>query len=95
MDTNTRISVLTEDLKEQIAGAAKSGGLCLARFKADVVLRDMKADTIQPGFRFVVDGAAFEVTPEQKKCHAECPLASNNTPCCLAGRNVFARPISP
>jgi hypothetical protein len=47
----------------------------------------VNADDVRPGFRFVVDGADFVVTDERKKCHAECPL---KTPCCLAGRYVFA-----
>jgi hypothetical protein len=92
---DTRISVLTEDLRRQIDNTVKSGGLCLARFKADVLLRDVKAEDVRPGFRFVVDGATYEVTDERKKCHAECPLAANKTPCCLAGSYVFAVILNP
>jgi hypothetical protein len=91
---NTRISVLTEDLRAQITGAVKNSGFCLERFKADVILPNVNADDIRPGFRFVVDGAAFVVTDERKKCHAECPLAMNKTPCCLAGRYVFAENVT-
>ena len=69
----------------------KEKGLCFSRFKANIVIRGLSADSFTPGARLTVADAILEITGETKRCHEECALYQVGKTCSLAGRSLFAK----
>ena len=84
------VSILTSDVRRwidtQIQNPNAKTGLCLKRFRSDVVID--KADNLLPGELVNVDGMDLRICDMQKKCHDGCDLSQQD--CRLAGCHVFA-----
>ena len=91
-----QISIFTaEDLKktEDFFTAKKDEGLCVSRFRENIMLDGLDAGKLKPGMLFMAGEAVLEITSENKHCHDECPLYKKGKKCPLAGKNLFAKVI--
>ena len=82
------VSLLCGEAEEEIHGL---GGLCTARFAANIVTRDLDYQTLAAGARLCTGICELEIIRVGKPCFEECPLARSGETCPLPKNCAFAR----
>ncbi len=66
-------------------------GLCMKKFKADLVTRGLDYTALRAGDLLEIGGAAIEITRTGKHCYPECPLRQENIACTLSRDVAFGK----
>jgi len=74
-----------------LCAAREAGGLCSARFDANLHTEGLDYHALQVGERLVAGEALLEITQTDKRCFAECILHREGRRCQLPGNIAFAR----
>ena len=83
-----QLSLLCLETKQWMDAQASIEGLCLGRYKENILLDGMAPADLVPGKRFKIGEAILEISDAPKGCFPECPLFSGG--CLLAGQYLFA-----
>jgi hypothetical protein len=76
--------------------AHAAAGVCVARYKYNLLLDGVSADDLKPGARFAAGNAVLQISDSAKKCFAAvpdglpCDRANRSVRCPLAGARLFA-----
>ena len=87
------------DRQIQIASAAAietlscCDGACFSRFKANVVLDSLPAESLRIGMRLQVGGAEIEITGFKRCPFQDCPMHAKKNSCILLKETVVAKVI--
>jgi cyclic pyranopterin phosphate synthase len=82
------VSLLSGEAEEEIT---RLGGLCAARFMANIVTRRLDYAALSTGDRLAAGQAELEITRIGKRCFEECALARSGGRCPLTTNCAFAR----
>ena len=82
------LSFASAEVLEEVSGLE---GLCVKKFRADLVTEGLDYRALSPGTLLSAGGALFEICSVGKRCFAECPLEEK--PCSLAGGCAFGRVV--
>ena len=75
----------------ELSAEQEEKGLCFARFKENIRIRNIASNELRPGVCLEAGEAALEITGETKHCHGECALFQAGKSCSLAGGSLFAK----
>jgi len=84
----TELSLLDEKAKADMQ-AFDSLGLCIQKFRADLITKNVDFDALSVGDLFEIDGHRFKVT-RKKECYGECELFQSGKVCPLKHGCIFA-----
>jgi MOSC domain-containing protein YiiM len=65
-------------------------GLCLEKYAANLITKDLDYSLLRPGDRLVAGSAVLELTEVGKPCHYECALFQQKSVCPLTTMSAFA-----
>ena len=68
-------------------------GLCLSKYRENILLDGIRPDELVPGFRLKTGEVLLEISDIPKRCFKECTFLSNGRKCFLAGQYLFAKVI--
>lgn len=74
-----------------LRAAREAGGLCSARFEANLHTEGLDYHALRVGERLTAGEALLEITQTDKRCFAECALYREGRRCQLPGNVAFAR----
>ena len=80
---------------EGLLALRNAGGLCTARFDADILTAGMDYASLRAGRRFLLGGAEIEISGVGKRCFENCPLHIGGERCPLQKSCAFARVTAP
>ncbi len=83
-----QVSLMMGEAEEVVRAA---GGLCTARFHADIVTAGLSFSELTPGTRLGIGGCTLSITSVGKRCFDECPIRAVGTSCALPDACAFAR----
>ena len=81
------VSLLSGEAEEEIA---RLGGVCAARFMANIVTHGLDYAALSVGDRLFTGQAELEITRIGKRCFEECALARSGETCPLPKHCAFA-----
>ena len=82
------VSLLSRETEEQIRDL---GGLCTARFAANIVTEGVKYTDLRVGTRLTAGKCELVLTRVGKPCYEECAIAQTGETCPLPQNCAFAR----
>jgi hypothetical protein len=82
------VSLLSGEAEEEIT---RLGGLCAARYMANLVTRGLDYTALTEGYMLAIGEAELEITRIGKPCFKECSLVRSGERCPLAKNCAFAR----
>lgn len=82
------VSLLSGEAEQEIA---RMGGLCSARFMANLITHGLDYAALVSGDRLTVGVCELEITRVGKRCFEECVLAQSGERCPLTKNCAFAR----
>ena len=68
-------------------------GLCLKRYKENILFDGIPSTAFKPGIRLEIGKAVIQISDCSKNCFTECPLYSCGQKCVLAGKYLYAKVI--
>lgn len=74
-----------------LPGLRQLGGLCTARFDANLITEGLDYALLCPGTRLLVGAARIEITAQGKRCFDECSIRQRGARCPLPDHCAFAR----
>ena len=85
---NGSVSLLSSEAEADIRQA---GGLCTARFAANILTSGLDYARLSAGARLTIGAAELEITRVGKSCYEACALNRLGETCALPGSCAFAR----
>ena len=85
---NGSVSLLSSEAEADIRQA---GGLCTARFAANILTSGLDYARLSAGARLTIGAAELEITRVGKSCYEACALNRLGETCALPGNCAFAR----
>jgi len=82
------VSLLSGETEERIRSL---GGLCTAKFAANIVTEGLDYAELATGTRLVIGSAILEITRVGKPCYETCAIAQSGETCPLPKNCAFAR----
>lgn len=82
------VSLLSGEAEDEIA---KIGGLCTAKFAANIVTNGLDYRLITAGDRLTVGNCELRLTRVGKRCYEACPIAQTGRICPLPENCAFAQ----
>jgi MOSC domain-containing protein YiiM len=82
------VSLLSAEAEEHIRGL---GGLCTAKFAANIVTDGLDFSRLLTGTRLIVGGCELELTRVGKPCYEECAILQRGETCPIPRNCAFAR----
>ena len=82
------VSLLSGEAEEQIRNL---GGLCTAKFAANIVTEALDYARLAVGTKFHIGFCELEITRVGKPCYKACAIAQSGETCPLPGNCAFAR----
>ena len=82
------VSLLSGEAERQIRSL---GGLCTARFAANIVTDGLDYASLSPGAQLIIGSCSLEITRVGKPCYEACALAQSGETCPLPQNCAFAR----
>ncbi|HWQ98034.1 MAG TPA: MOSC domain-containing protein [Clostridia bacterium] len=82
------VSLLSAEAEEHIRGL---GGLCTAKFAANIVTDGLDFSRLITGTRLIVGGCELELTRVGKPCYEECAILQRGETCPIPRNCAFAR----
>ena len=82
------VSLLSGEAEERIRSL---GGLCTAKFAANIVTEGLDYAELATGTRLVIDSAILEITRVGKPCYEACATVQSGETCPLPKNCAFAR----
>ena len=82
------VSLLSGEAEERIRSL---GGLCTAKFAANIVTEGLEYEELATGTRLVIGSAILEITRAGKPCYDACTIAQSGETCLLPSNCAFAR----
>ena len=82
------VSLLTREAEEQIRDL---GGLCTAKFAANIVTEGLDYTLLSVGTRLAIGISEIEITRVGKPCYEACAIAQSGETCPLPKNCAFAR----
>jgi MOSC domain-containing protein YiiM len=84
------VSLLSREAEEQIRGL---GGLCTARFAANIVTEGLDYTQLSVGTLLAIGNSEIEITRVGKPCYEDCAIAQTGETCPLPQNCAFARVV--
>jgi len=84
------VSLLSREAEEQIR---ELGGLCTAKFAANIVTDGLDYTQLSVGSRLVIGISEIEITRVGKPCYEACTIAQSGEACSLTSNCAFARVV--
>jgi len=84
------VSLLSAEAEEETTAL---GGLCTARFRANIVTRGLDYAALKPGMRLTVGSSELEIIRVGKPCYEACALSRSAERCDLLRSCAFARVV--
>ncbi len=85
----TEVSMLDKNAQEKMQ-QKRDKGLCIQKFRADLITNNVDYDALNVGDRFSIDGYDFTVT-RKKDCYEDCELKGSGEYCPLSHGAIFAK----
>ena len=82
------VSLLSGETEERIRTL---GGLCTAKFAANIVTQGLDYAELAVGMRLVIGSAILEITRVGKPCYEACEIAQSGETCPLPRNCAFSR----
>ena len=82
------VSLLSGEAEDEIA---KFGGLCTAKFAANIVTNGLDYGRITAGDRLTIRGCELKLTRVGKRCYEACAIAQTGKTCPLPENCAFAQ----
>ena len=82
------VSLLSEETEANIA---KIGGLCTAKFAANIVTNGLDYRLLTAGDRLIVGSCELKLIRVGKRCYEACPIAQTGEGCPLPENCAFAQ----
>ena len=82
------VSLLSGEAEERIHTL---GGLCTAKFAANIVTEELDYAELAPGMMLTIGSALLEITRVGKPCYEACAIAQSGESCELPKNCAFAR----
>jgi len=82
------VSLLSGEAEERIRTL---GGLCTAKFAANIVTEELDYAELAPGMMLTIGSALLEITRVGKPCYEACAIAQSGESCELPKNCAFAR----
>ena len=82
------VSLLSSEAE---AGIRQAGGLCTARFMANILTSGLDYARLSAGVRLKIGSAELEITRVGKPCYEACALNRSGETCALPTNCAFAR----
>ncbi len=85
------VSLLSSEAEQKIRTA---GGLCTARFSANIFTEGLDYAMLRAGTRLAIGECVLTITKAGKPCYEACPLRQNGKTCPLPESCAFADVVS-
>ena len=82
------VSLLSGEAERQIRSL---GGLCTARFAANIVTDGLDYASLSPGAQLIIGSCSLEITRVGKPCYEACEIAQSGETCPLPRNCAFSR----
>lgn len=82
------VSLLSGEAERQIRSF---GGLCTAKFAANIVTDGLDYASLSPGTQLIIGSCSLEITRVGKPCYEACAIVQSGETCPLPKNCAFAR----